>query len=159
MMNTTPLGREIHINKVIRSINSHWRYVNSLRQRCIEMQVQGLNLELCEQINLIRLYQTISQECDLAKEMYEHDLEIAERELIIGGGRASDLEHVQKIAAIQTELITIKKDIKEALDAIQQEIDCIIHARNVEEVEIDSKMDIIRKMEDYVESQGIKIPE
>ena len=90
--------------------------------------------------------------------MYEHDLEIAERELIIGGGRASDLEHVQKIAAIQTELITIKKDIKEALDAIQQEIDCIIHARNVEEVEIDSKMEIIRKMEDYVESQGIKIP-
>ena len=41
--------------------------------------------------------------------MYEHDLEIAERELIIGGGRASDLERVQRIAAIQTELIAINK--------------------------------------------------
>ena len=37
-------------------------------------------------------------------------------------------------------------------------MDCIIHARNVEEMEIDSKMDVIRKMEDYVESQGVKIP-
>ena len=111
MIDSTPFGREVYINKVNRSINSHWRYVNSLRQCCIEMQIHGVNLELCEQINLIRLYQTVSQECDLAKEMNEDDLEMAEKELIIGGGPATDLERITKIETRQSELTTLKNDM------------------------------------------------
>ena len=57
--------------------------------------MHGINLEICEKINLVRHYQTVSQECNLAKKMNEDHLEMAEKELVIGGGQASDLERIK----------------------------------------------------------------
>ena len=134
MIDSSPIGREIYINKVIRSINSHWRYVNTRRRLCTEMQMHGVNLEICEQINLLCLYQTVSQECNLGKKMNEDHLEMAGKELVIGEEQASDLERIKNIETRQSELTIIKNDIKEALDAIQKEMEYIIHVRNVEEL-------------------------
>ena len=41
------------------------------------MQMHGINLEIREKINLICMYRTVSEECDIAKEIYERHEEIA----------------------------------------------------------------------------------
>ena len=66
--------------------------------------------------------------------MNEDHLEMAGKELVIGEEQASDLERIKNIETRQSELTIIKNDIKEALDAIQKEMEYIIHVRNVEEL-------------------------
>ena len=44
------------------------------------------------------------------------------------------------------------------MDSIQKEMEYIIKVRNAEEREIESNMDLIRKLENYVENQGVKVP-
>ena len=91
--------------------------------------------------------------------MYQNHMEIAEKELEIGNGQASDLERIVNIKTRQSELADIKKDINEALDSIKKGMEHIIQLKDAEEQIIESNLDLIKMLENHIENEGVKVPE
>ena len=118
--------RENYVDELIEEINNKMKDVNRSARKCVEMELEGVNLALCQQINLWQTYKVVEQQVDKAEGvMNDHRVNI-ERELRNGEAMLNNWEALEER---ERELANIKTRLSHEIAKSKEEAKRLIQAK------------------------------